>query len=185
MNIEDPIIKSMLDDDLYKINMGSVVFHDFPSAVVSYKFILRSKVPFPDEFCIKLYSQIQMLSKLTMTDEEANWMRKAIPYQRPTYIEWLRHFQMDPNEVEVRQVGGNLSIEITGYWFRTIYWEVKLMAIISELYFRMTGQKTDDKWKTRIYEKSSRLFQTGCHWIDFGTRRRFSYEVQDKLVEMM
>lgn len=175
----------MLDDDLYKVNMGSVVFHDFPNAVVTYKFILRSKVPFPDGFYIKLHNQIQMLAKLTMTDDETDWMRKAIPYQRPTYIEWLRHYQMDPNEVKVRQVGGDLSIEITGYWFRTIFWEVKLMAIISELYFRMTGQQPDDKWKTRIYEKASRLSRAGCHWIDFGTRRRFSYEVQDKLVEMM
>jgi len=184
-DIDTPIIRSMLDDDLYKFNMGSVVFHDFPNAVVTYKFILRSKVPFPDRFCIELSKQIRMLAKLTMTDEEQDWMRKAIPYQRPSYIEWLRHYQMDPNEVEVRQVGGELSIEITGYWFRTIFWEVKLMAIISELYFRMTGQLPDDKWKTRIYEKASKLSKSGSHWIDFGTRRRFSYEVQDKLVEMM
>ena len=175
----------MLDDDLYKFNMGSVVFHDFPNAVVTYKFILRSKVAFPDRFGIELRKQINMLCKLTMTDEEHDWMRKSIPYQRPTYIEWLRNYRMDGNEVEIRQTGGTLSIEICGYWFRTIFWEVKLMAIISELYFRMTGQLPDDKWKTRIYEKSSRLSQTGCHWIDFGTRRRFSYEVQDKLVEMM
>ena len=185
IDIDEPIIRSMLDDDLYKVNMASVVFHDFPTAVVTYKFILRSKVPFPDRFGIELRKQISMLCKLTMTDEEHDWMRKSIPYQRPTYIEWLRNFRMDGNEVEIRQTGGTLSIEITGYWFRTIFWEVKLMAIISELYFRMTGQLPDDKWKTRIYEKASKLSKSGSHWIDFGTRRRFSYEVQDKLVEMM
>lgn len=185
IDIDAPIIRSMLDDDTYKLNMASVVFHDFPNAVVTYKFILRSKVPFPDRFCIELRKQINMLCKLTMTDEEHDWMRKSIPYQRPTYIEWLRNYRMDGNEVEIRQTGGTLSIEICGYWFRTIFWEVKLMAIISELYFRMTGQLPDDKWKTRIYEKSSKLSQSGSHWIDFGTRRRFSYEVQDKLVEMM
>ena len=185
IDIDAPIIRSMLDDDTYKLNMASVVFHDFPNAVVTYKFILRSKVPFPDRFCIELRKQINMLCKLTMTDEEHDWMRKAIPYQRPTYVEWLRNYRMDGNEVEIRQNGGTLSIEITGYWFRTIFWEVKLMAIISELYFRMTGQMPDDKWKTRIYEKSSKLSKSGSHWIDFGTRRRFSYEVQDKLVEMM
>ena len=185
IDIDAPIIRSMLDDDTYKLNMASVVFHDFPNAVVTYKFILRSKVAFPDRFGIELRKQINMLCKLTMTDEEHDWMRKAIPYQRPTYIEWLRNYRMDGNEVEIRQNGGTLSIEITGYWFRTIFWEVKLMAIISELYFRMTGQLPDDKWKTRIYEKSSKLSKSGSHWIDFGTRRRFSYEVQDKLVEMM
>lgn len=184
-DLDTPIITSMLDDDLYKMNMGSVVFHDFPTAVVTYKFILRSKVPFPDRFCIELSKQIRMLAKLSMTDEEADWMRKAIPYQRPTYIEWLRHYQMDPNEVEVRQVGDKLSIEICGYWFRTIYWEVKLMAIISELYFRMTGQDPKGEWKTKIYTKAKKLSDSGSHWIDFGTRRRHCYAVQDKLVEIM
>jgi nicotinate phosphoribosyltransferase len=175
----------MLDDDLYKVNMGSVVFHDFPNAVVTYKFILRSKVPFPDRFCIHLHNQIQMLSKLTMTNEEHAWMRRAIPYQRPTYLEWFRHFQMDPNEVKVSQVGGELSIEICGYWFRTIYWEVKLMAIISELYFRMTEQKGTSGWMDKIYIKAKKLEDAGCHWIDFGTRRRFSFGVQNELVRIM
>jgi nicotinate phosphoribosyltransferase len=184
-DLDTPIIRSMLDDDLYKFNMGSVVFHDFPNAVVTYKFILRSKVPFPDRFCIELRKQINLLCKLTMTDEEAEWMRKAVPYQRPTYIEWLRHYRMDPNEVEIRQVGGELSIEICGYWFRTIFWEVKLMAIISELYFRMTGQDPKGEWKTKIYVKAKKLSDAGCHWIDFSTRRRYAFMVQDKLVEMM
>lgn len=183
--LDTPIITSMLDDDLYKFNMGSVVFHDFPNAVVTYKFILRSKVPFPRGFDSELQNQLELLSKLTMTDEEADWMLKAIPYQRPTYIEWLRHYHMNPREVEVKQLNGTLEIHIRGYWFRTIYWEVKLMAIISELYFRITGQPPTGEWKTRIYTKAKKLSDTGCHWIDFGTRRRHSYEVQDKLVEIM
>lgn len=112
-------------------------------------------------------------------------MGKAIPYLRPTYIEWLRHYRMDPREVEIKQVGGSLEVTIAGYWYRTIFWEVKLMAIISELYFRMTNQPAQGDWETRMHEKSRKLSNTGCQWIDFGTRRRHSYAVQDKLVEIM
>lgn len=62
--IDEPIIHSMLDCDLYKWTMGSVVFHDFPTAKVSYKFILRSKVAFPNGFDDELEKQIQLLSYL-------------------------------------------------------------------------------------------------------------------------
>ncbi len=181
----DPIIRSMLDDDLYKCNMASVVFHDFPTAIVSYKFILRSKVAFPSGFDRELKNQLELLSTVTMTDEEASWMRQNIPYLRPTYIEWLRHYRMDPKEVDIKLVNGSLFVCITGYWYRTIFWEVKLMAIISELYFCLMGQPATGEWKTNIYKKAKKLSDAGCHWIDFGTRRRHSYEVQDKLVEIM
>jgi nicotinate phosphoribosyltransferase len=183
--IDEPIIKSLLDDDLYKFNMGSVVFHDFPNAIVTYKFILRSKVPFPKGFDTELLNQIELLSKLTMTDDEATWMRAKIPYQRPTYVEWLRHYRMDPSEVTVKQEGGTLEVTIKGYWYRVIYWEVKLMAIISELYFRMTNQPAKGNWDQRIENKGVKLQTAGCHWIDFSTRRRHSYAVQDEVVRRM
>ena len=183
--IDEPIIKSMLDDDLYKQNMGSVVFHDFPRVVVTYKFFLRSKVEFPPNFATELNRQIQFLAQLEMTDAEANWLLSAVPYLRPTYIEWLRHYRMDPREVMVTQHGGTIGIEIKGYWYRTIFWEVKLMAIISELFFRLTGQSKNPDWEQRIIDKARKLEAAGCHWIDFGTRRRYSFEVQDALVRYM
>lgn len=184
--IQEPIIRSLLDDDLYKFNMGSVVFHDFPNAIVTYKFILRSKVPFPKGFDTELQNQLELLQRVHMTDEEADWMRKSIPYQRPTYIEWLRHYRMDPREVTIKQTGGTLEIIVKGYWYRVIFWEVKLMAIISELYFRMTNQPAEGTvWMDKMYAKSKKLSGAGCHWIDFSTRRRHSYDVQDHLVEIM
>lgn len=185
MIIDEPIIKSMLDDDLYKFNMGSVVFHDFSNAIVTYKFILRSKVDFPANFGAELQHQIQLLSMLQMTDAEAAWFRAKVPYHRPTYIEWLRGYRMDPNEVTVKQSGGKIEIIIKGYWYRVIFWEVKLMAIISELYFRLTGQPASGDWKMKIYEKAKKLSSSGSHWIDFGSRRRHSYEIQDMIVQIM
>jgi len=165
--------------------MASVVFHDFPNAIVTYKFILRSKVDFPANFAAELEYQIGLLSKLQMTDAEATWFKAKVPYHRPTYIEWFRGYRMDPNEVTVKQTGGKLEIIIKGYWYRVIFWEVKLMAIISELYFRLTGQPANGDWKMRIYEKAKKLSDSGSHWIDFGSRRRHSYEIQDMVVQIM
>lgn len=183
MNI-GPIITSMLDDDLYKVNMGSVVFHAFPRAIVTYEFFNRGKTPFPPGFDVALQAQIEHLSTVAMTPDEARWL-KTIPYMRPTYVEWLAGFRMDPDEVDVTLKDGELRIKITGPWYRTIYWEVKLMAIISELYFRMTNQGPDNRWIERIATKAKKLSEAGCHWIDFGTRRRFSFIVQRQLVEIM
>lgn len=179
-----PIITSMIDDDLYKINMGSVVFHMFPRAIVEYTFFNRGKTQFPEGFDVALRLQIAMLSGVQLTDSEAEYLKK-IPYMRPTYVEWLKGYRMDPREVTVIQEGGDLRIKIRGPWYRTIYWEVKLMAIISELYFIMTGQEPDTEWEQRIENKAVLLQTEGCHWIDFGTRRRFSKRIQEAVVRQM
>src|ERR1035437_2842088 len=185
MIVDEPLITSILGTDQYKLNMGSVVFHDFPNAIVTYKFILRSKVDFPPNFGLELEHQINLLSKLEVTDAEASWLLKSVTYLRPTYIEWLRHYRMDPREVEVIQNGGKIEITIKGPWYRTIFWEVPLMAIISELYFRLTNQMKCQDWFSKIELKAAKLADAGCHWIDFGTRRRYSYEVQDMVVRIM
>lgn len=183
-NVRGPILTSMLDEDWYKITMGSVAFHLFPRAIVTYQFFNRGKTPFPVGFDIELQRQVNYTRDLYLTRDEAAWL-KTIPYVRPTYVEWLSGYRLEPNEVKIRQDGGDLSIKIHGPWYRTIYWEVKLLAIISELYFEMTGQHYCEDWKTRIVKKAEKLSAAGCHWIDFGTRRRFSFEVQNEVVKTM
>lgn len=182
--MNDPILHSMLDDDFYKYTMGSVVYHFFPRALVTYEFFNRGKTPFPTGFAKALNGQIKKMSNLALTVGEADWLKK-IPFMRPTYVEWLSGYRMNPDEVEVTQEGGDLKIKITGPWYRTIYWEVKLMAVISELYFIMTKQVPDKEWEQKIENKGCKLQDAGCHWIDFGTRRRFSFEVQNTLVRQM
>ena len=131
-----PIITSLLDDDMYKYTMAAVVFQNFSEIDVSYEFFNRGGTAFPQGFKEELEKQIQFLSKLSFTDEEIEYL-KSLNKFKPNFIEFLRDFKMDPREVVVGQVGGRLSITIKGKWFRTIFWEVKLMAIISELYFKM------------------------------------------------
>lgn len=184
MKFDYLLLPSMLDDDWYKYTMGSVVFHLFPRAIVTYEFFNRGKTQFPDGFGKELKEQVEMMQHLQVTAKEVESLA-TVQYMRPTYIEWLKGYRMNPKEVTIIQDGGDLRIKIRGPWYRTIYWEVKLMAVISELYFKMTGQNVDKDWYKRIEEKARKLSDAGCHWIDFGTRRRFSYEVQNAVVEVM
>jgi nicotinate phosphoribosyltransferase len=151
---------------------------------VAYEFINRGKTEFPEGFAEELQHQVNMMSLLHCTGAESKWL-KAIPYQRSTYIEWFSNYHYDPSEVIIKQTGGKLSISIMGLWYRTIFWEVPLMAIISELYFKLTGQKMKPGWTQKIIDKGQLLEEYECHWIDFGTRRRYSLEVQDIVCESM
>lgn len=184
MIIDRPIITSLLDDDLYKFTMGAVVFHNFPDLEVSYEFFNRGKTQFPKGFDERLKEQIIFLALTKMSFDELNWV-KAQPVFRPTYAEWLHGYRYNPDEVTVKQTGSELKITIRGPWYRTILWEVKLMAIISELYFMMVGEPMAADWKERIVRKAEELSLNNCWWVDMGTRRRRSYLVQDAVVANM
>jgi nicotinate phosphoribosyltransferase len=179
--MDKQILTSILDNDDYKFKMGQVVFTDFPKAVVAYEFINRGKTEFPEGFADALKVQIESMSVLALTDHEAAFLL-TLPGIRPNYVSWFKSYRYDSQEVLVTQDGGNLSVLITGYWFRTIYWEAPLMALISELYFKMTGQKMDSESGNRLTKKNEKMDSFNCQWIDFGTRRRFSYFSQTNVV---
>ena len=184
MKIDRPIITSLIDDDLYKFTMGQVVFHIAREAIVEWEFINRGKTEFPEGFDVELQHQVNLLSALRLQQEERNFLW-TLPYMRTTYVEWLSGFRMNPEEVKISQTGGKLSIKVKGPWYRVIYWEVKLMALICELYYLLTGQTPDSDWQWKIADKAKKLQAAGCMWSDFGTRRRFSRAVQDEVVHIM
>jgi nicotinate phosphoribosyltransferase len=181
---DTPIIQSMLDDDLYKFTMGAVVFHNFPDVDVTYQFINRGKTQFPVGFAGRLVEQLFHLATIRMNDGETFWL-KSQPFMRPTYAEWLSNYRYDLGELAIEQNGPDLSITFQGKWYRLILWEVKLMAIISELYFRMTGHELAPDWRERIVQKAKDLEYNYCLWSDFGTRRRRSFAVQNEVVSVM
>lgn len=184
-DLKDPIITSMIDNDDYKFKMGQVVFHDFPEAIVTYEFINRGKTAFPPGFAEQLKHQIDLLAWLSLTNDEASFL-ETLPGIRPSYVEWFKGYRYNPDEVTIHVYpAGTLSVSVKGPWFRTIFWEVPLMAIISELFFFMTGQRCDDMWLKRLNRKASLLDQYGCNVMEFGTRRRYSLEVQKEVVFRM
>ena len=176
------IIKSLLDDDLYKLTMGQVAFLKFRGKIAKYRFINRAGTEFPVGFDSAMKTEVLELGKLQFDSEELGWISR-LPGIRSEYVGWLANFKMDPSQVKIDQDGGKLSVEVEGEWCSAIFWEVKLMAIISELYFRMTGQHKCQNWTEIVEEKTDRL--NGCIWADFGTRRRYSAAVQEAVIQTM
>jgi nicotinate phosphoribosyltransferase len=177
------MIPSLLDTDHYKITMGQVIFHYFPRTRAHYRFHNRAGTAFPEGFANGLRAQIDRLADLQATAEEIAWLQRTVRYLKPTYLEWLAHYRFNPTEVTVQQQDGKLDIDIVGPWYRTVFWEVPLMALVSELYF--AGRRPAEDWQQRIVGKAERMAGAGVHWVDFGTRRRFAYTVQDKVNEIM
>jgi len=181
------MIKSIIDNDLYKFTMQNAVIKIFPRAKVRYQFINRGKTPFPEGFAEQLRKEIAKMSELVLTNNEKDFLKKNCAYLDPTYIDFLAGYRYDPSELGVIQQGGDLQISIEGYWYRTILWEVPLMALISELYFKMTGQEIyDDAQIIDIARKKATGFNLlGISVADFGTRRRYSFENHDRIVKAL
>ncbi len=174
-----PIITSLLDTDWYKLTMGQVVFHQFPEAIATYRFYNRGKTQFPPGFADNLKKEIQLLSKVNLSLDEILWLEDQCVLKQD-YIDFLEGYNFNPNQVIIEQTGGDLAIVIMGPWAETILWEVPLMALISELYFKITGKTYDQVEFIRNTDaKAKQMLEAGVKWSDFGTRRRFSKETQE------
>jgi nicotinate phosphoribosyltransferase len=178
------IIKSLLDTDLYKLTMQQAVIALFPDEFVRYELIIRGSRDFPPDFSKILKTEIAAMSTLALQPEEFNFLKKNCYYLKAPYIDFLNGYRFDPDEIQVSQQEQNLKLVIEGYWYKTILWEVPLMALISELFFKLTNQTPLPKAEliSRTGSKIQRLEKLGAHFSEFGTRRRFSFENHDLVV---
>ena len=183
------IITHFTDDDLYKMSMCCAVIDNFPRAQVKYEFVDRNHTVYPEGFADELNRQVEALEGVVITDEEVDFMRRKCYYIPEWFYRYLRGFRFSHHWVKAWQDDeGYLHIEFEGKWSDTILLEVKVLAIISELYYIMTGQtdKLDyDVYYKKSYAKAERLLEAGCVYSDFGTRRRASFEAEDTVVRAM
>ena len=178
------ILNSILDNDLYKFTMQNAVIKLFPYSKARYKFINRGNTQFPEGFDNELRKHISAMSSLALTTEEKLFLEERCYYLDPTYLDFLRGYQYDQSEVTVIQNAGELQISIEGYWYRTILWEVPLMALVSELYFKMTNQTAlPEKEIIEIVRNKAVSYRNMAAKVaDFGTRRRYSFDNHDLVV---
>jgi nicotinate phosphoribosyltransferase len=178
------IIRDFTDNDLYKFTTMNAIQKKFPQAEVIYKFINRGKTVFPEGFAEALRQEVDAMKSLCLSKDAEAYIRKRCYFFDPVFIDLIKGFRFNPEEVCIRQTGGDLDIEIEGLWYRTVLWEVPLMALISELYFKLTHQMADD-YEARAIEKAKMFADLGAYISEFGTRRRFSFEVQSRVVEIL
>lgn len=184
-----PIIQHFTDDDLYKFTMCCAVIDNFPRAQVKYAFTDRDNRIYPEGFAQKVMEQVEMLEELRITEEEIRFMQQKCYYIPHWFYTYLKGFRFDHRWVKAEQDSeGHLKIEFEGSWSDTILLEVKVLAIISELYYQLTGQtdKLDyEAYYRKSYAKAERLLGAGCTYSDFGTRRRASFQAEDTAIRAM
>jgi nicotinate phosphoribosyltransferase len=177
------IIKSLLDTDLYKCTQQQAVLEKFPKAIVKYKFIDRGNMKFTDEMTERLCGEIEAMRRLSLNVPEVNFLKKTCPFLYNGYIDILKGYKYDPTEVSVKTENNKLSLSIKGPWYRTILWEVPLMALVSEIYFKYNKVEPKQSDVDYAYKKIHDLYLHHKATIaDFGTRRRISGYHHDVIV---
>lgn len=183
------IINHFTDDDLYKFTMCCAVIDNYPRAWVKYEFNDRDNTVYPKGFADLVMEQVRYLEELTITDEEIAFMRRKCYYLPDWFYIYLRGFRFSRKWVHVWQdEDGHLHIEFEGVWAETILLEVKVLAIVSELYYIVCNEKDKfdyDAYYHKTYHKAERLLEAGCTYSDFGTRRRASFQAEDTVVRAM
>jgi len=180
-------IKSVVDTDLYKLTMQQAVLKLYPDAVVEYRFKNRGDHKFDDRFGSIFRVELEKMQYLSISTQELQYLSN-MNFVQPWYVEFLRGYRFNPEEVEFSITDGQLHLRIKGPWYRTILWEVPLMALISEVYFHL--EKEDGLWDMKGQDhklelKENKLMTAGCRYADFGTRRRRCFEVQDNIINKM
>jgi len=176
------IIKSLLDTDLYKFTMGQVVFHKFPDAMVEYTFKCRNEDVDLTPYTSEIIAEIDNLCNLRFQDDEIKYLRK-LGWFKPSYLEFLKLLKLDSKCVQITSYHGQFGLNIVGPWLSTIYFEVPVLAIINEVYFRNkavpgVGQERLTEKIELINHKADDNFK----FSDFGTRRRYSFEWQHYII---
>lgn len=186
-----PILTTLLDTDAYKLHMQQAVFHRYHDVTVTAEFRCRGD-DLLGLYADEISAQIALMSQLALNDDEYAWLA-GLPFFKTDYLDWLKSFRYNPKQVKVRNHAGKLDIRISGPWREVIMWEVPLLALISEVVHRhRSPQVTPDMAVDRLLEKISSFKQltqdidlSRFRLMDFGTRRRFSRDVQLAIVSTL
>ena len=186
----EPIIVSLLDTDLYKFNMDQVIFHKHTDLSGEYYFRCRNKdVTFTKEMFDEINAQIDHLCTLTFTREELDYLR-SIRFIKNDYVEFLRLWRPIRDYVETRLgESGHLHITVRGPLFSAMQFEIYLLEIVNEVYFRLKYDyatlraSAEERLNQKIAD-----FQSGKYtfkFAEFGCRRRLSREWEDVVVRRL
>ncbi len=181
------MIRSIIDNDLYKLSMANAVLRKYPNIRVAYRFTdRRAKGKWTRAALRSLKAKIKAMSKLKLTADERAYCEAKMPWINRGFWDFLANYRFDPSEVQVwLDKDNNLQLEITGLWCRTILWEVPLLALICEVYYEEIDTNwNEDGQEEKMLGKAERLAAAGVKWGDFGTRRRRHFEAQERVVRI-
>lgn len=172
---------SILDTDLYKYTTSYAYMKMFPDAECTFKFTDRNRIPRTTEFLENYKKKMKELCMIHLTDEEFHWVVSAIPFIPMYYWEWLRSFRFEYDKMNIYLDEDNvLCIEVTDKNYKASLYEIPHLFTVPEV--NNTGKPIDwDLTMSKLKDKVDLANKNGVLFSEFGTRRRFSYEVQDKV----
>ena len=188
--IMKPIINHFTDNDLYTFTCMYYILQKYPRAETEYQFFDRRNTCYPKGFDSLLRQQLEHLSEVVITDEERDFMTRTFPFLPYWFINvFLRGYRFNPSELSIHQdAEGHLDIRVKGKWWSTIMWEMPILSTISELMHQLNGNA--EKYNAEAeYEKSlqkgRRIWESGLTLGDMGTRRRFSFQHQERVIDAL
>ncbi len=188
------IINSLLDTDFYKFTMGQVIMHQYPNFQVTWTFKCRNTdVYFTDEMVEEITEQIKAYCNLSFKSDELDYLRR-FDFLKGNYVDFLSVYHPIYDHFIInRDSECGLNIETKGPWFLTTYYEIPVLSIVNEVYYRYTYN--DDEYNNLKNEQMIRIdnklksLKNGEYRLstfsEFGTRRRFSYETMDVIVKKL
>ncbi len=185
------IINSLLETDAYKFSMGQAIYHQFSDYKTTWTFKCRNKdVFFTPDMVEEIREQIKEYCKLRFTEEELEYLNN-IKWIKGSYVDFLRLWQARYEDFEITTASPcGLSIETKGTWLNTSLYEIPVLAIVNEVYFRMKYDYSVifESFERRLDEKIDKLvtgeFNIGI-FSEFGMRRRLSSESQELAVKKL
>ncbi|WP_447590999.1 nicotinate phosphoribosyltransferase [Aquipseudomonas campi] len=185
------IVQNLLDTDFYKLTMMQAVLHNYPNAEVEWEFRCRNQEDLTP-YLAEIRYQIERLADISITADQLAFLEK-IPFIKADFIRFLSLFRFNLRYVQTSVEDGQLCIRLRGPWLHVILYEIPLLAIISEVRNRYRYREVLlEQAGEQLYRKldwlkgeASASELEGFQIADFGTRRRFSYRVQEEMVHIL
>jgi nicotinate phosphoribosyltransferase len=185
------IVQNLLDTDFYKLTMMQAVLHNYPNVEVEWEFRCRNHEDLTP-YLAEIRYQIELLADIAITADQLAFLER-IAFIKADFIRFLSLFRFNLRYVRSSIENGELCIRLRGPWLHVILFEIPLLAIVSEVRNRYRYRDVQlEQVSERLYQKldwlkgeASSAELSGFQLADFGTRRRFSYRVQEQVVNIL
>jgi nicotinate phosphoribosyltransferase len=187
----EPIVRSLLENDLYKFTMWQALLHSHPDAQTEYAFVCRNTPNFPlADLKAEVERELDHLCGLTFSDEELTYLR-GLRFMKSDFIDFLTIFHFQRKFITVETQGETLLIRASGPQVHVMGFEIYVLFIVNELYFRRFDQVACiTEARQRLHAKVALLkeftaqtaYKHPFAFFDFGVRRRFSGDWQEEVV---
>jgi nicotinate phosphoribosyltransferase len=186
-----PVVRSLLETDLYKFSMWQALLHGHPGAHAEYEFLCRNATVYPlAELADEVNAQLDHLCLMSFADDELDYLR-SLRYMKSDFVDFLAVFRFQRKFIQVTVQGDTLSIHAAGPQVHVMGFEIFVLYIVNELYFRRFDQGAAlAEGRERLDDKIASLKAFGLQpqlrhpfeFSDFGLRRRFSSHWHDEVV---